>query len=86
VNLGEVDAAINTLHQATDFYPENSEIEYRLAGAYYFTGESLKGAYHLENALKLELEYHILIELLFPYVYHKAEVQEIIKKYEKASQ
>jgi tetratricopeptide (TPR) repeat protein len=86
VNLGEVDAAINTLHQATDFYPENSEIEYRLAGAYYFTGESLKGAYHLENALKLELEYHILIELLFPSVYHNAEVQEIIKKYEKASQ
>src|SRR5690554_6032912 len=86
VNLGEVDAAINTLHQATDFYPENPEIEYRLAGTYYSIGDSLKGAYHLENALKLELEYHILIELLFPYVYHKAEVQEIIKKYEKASQ
>jgi tetratricopeptide (TPR) repeat protein len=33
--LGEFESAIQTLLQASEYYPEENEIEYRLAGLYY---------------------------------------------------
>lgn len=81
IQLGEYDAAINGLHQATDFYPENAEIEYRLAGLYFYTSETDKGVFHLQNGLRLDAEYYILIEMMFPSVYEKKEVQDIIKRF-----
>jgi hypothetical protein len=33
--LGEFESAIQTLLQASEYYPEENEIEYRLAGLYF---------------------------------------------------
>ncbi len=86
IQLGEFDAAIKGLHQGAEFYPENVEIEYRLSGLYFYLNENDKGIFHLENGLRLDLEYSMIIELLFPSVFELEIVQDIIKKYQKASQ
>ncbi|WP_339610548.1 tetratricopeptide repeat protein [uncultured Planktosalinus sp.] len=85
MQLGEFDAAVTNLFQAIEFYPENAELEYRLSGLYYFQNDSTKGRFHLKNALKLDLEYKMILEVLFPTVYDLPEVQKLISKYENTS-
>lgn len=85
MQLGEFDAAVTNLFQAIEFYPENAELEYRLSGLYYFQNDSTKGRFHLKNALKLDLEYKLILEVLFPTVYDLPEVQKLISNYENTS-
>lgn len=86
MQLGEFDAAINSILQAMEFYPENAELEYRLAGLYYVTSEPNKAKFHLENALKLESEYSMILEILFPTVFELSEVKNLIEHYKKTSE
>ena len=53
IRLGEYQASVYCLLQASEFYPENAEIEYRLAGLYYTLLEPSKGLYHLKNGIRL---------------------------------
>lgn len=85
VKLGEFEAAMNNLHQAAEFYSESAEIEYRLAGIHYLLNEDVKGEYHLKNALKFEPEYAMIIEELFPSIYNRKSVRELIKKLQNPS-
>jgi len=85
IHLGEFQAAINNLSQASEFYPEHTEIEYRLSGLFYTMNEERKGLFHLKNGLKTEPEFIMIIEELFPQVFSKIEVQQIIKNHKKAS-
>ncbi|MDT0559497.1 tetratricopeptide repeat protein [Ichthyenterobacterium sp. W332] len=66
IKLGEFEASTQTLLQAAEFYPENEEVEYRLAGLYFMQNESTKGRYHLKNATKINRDYYFIIEELFP--------------------
>lgn len=75
VDLGENDAAVHNLFQALEFYPENPEVEFRLAGLYYMLGDDLKGHFHLENGLRNEPGYVMILEELFPYAFAKKTVQ-----------
>ena len=81
--LGEFEGAILTLIQATEFYPEASEIEYRLAGLYYMTGQNEKGKFYLINALERNHSNHIVLEELFPVVWAKKRIQNYIAKHKK---
>ena len=85
LKLGELEAAKNNLFQAKEFYEESAEIEYRLAGLFFKNLEFNKGEFHLKNALKLDSEFLIIIEELFPKVYSLKKVKEIIKVHKKAS-
>jgi tetratricopeptide (TPR) repeat protein len=40
--LGEFESAIQTLLQASEYYPEENEIEYRLAGLYFMIKDNTK--------------------------------------------
>ncbi|MBC5836658.1 tetratricopeptide repeat protein [Flavobacterium muglaense] len=79
--LGEFDSAIQTLLQATEYYPEENEVEYRLAGLYYMTQETTKAKFHLSNGLRLKFENYTIIEDLFPVVWTKKTVRNYIDKY-----
>lgn len=79
--LGEYAAAISNLTQAMEFYPENAEIGFRLSGLNYLTGNDIQGRYFLKNALKLDAEFTIILEELFPDIYTVIEVQELIASY-----
>lgn len=83
--LGEFEAAINNLLQAAEFYSESAEIEFRLAGLYYSVLETTNGAFHLQNALQRDFEYVIILEELFPTIYERRTVQELIDKHKKPS-
>ncbi|ULC60675.1 tetratricopeptide repeat protein [Flaviramulus sp. BrNp1-15] len=79
IKLGEPEAAIYNFEQAVEFYPENPELEYRLAGLYFSLNQNDKGAFHLKNAIKHNEEYSFIIEELFPEVSNKILVKNILK-------
>ena len=81
--LGEYDNAVLTLLQASEYYPEEFEIEYRLAGLYFMQHLDEKGLYHLANGLRLNYANHTLIEELFPSIWERPTVQHYIAKFQK---
>ncbi|MFO7719948.1 MAG: tetratricopeptide repeat protein [Gillisia sp.] len=85
INLGEFESAIQNLVQAVEFYPETAEIEYRFAGLYFTLNEGDKGYFHLNNGLKIDSEYYIIIEELFPKIFCRKSVKEMINSYLKTS-
>jgi tetratricopeptide (TPR) repeat protein len=81
--LGEFDTAIVTLLQATEYFPEEYQIEYRLAGLYFIQNEEEKGTFHLSNGLRLNFKNRTLLEELFPTVWVIKKVQNYIKKHKE---
>jgi tetratricopeptide (TPR) repeat protein len=81
--LGEFEACIQTLLQACEHFPEEFEIEYRLAGLYFMLNENEKGIFHLSNGLRQNFKKRDLIEKLFPVVWERKEVQDYILKYKE---
>ena len=81
--LGEFESAIQTLLQASEYFPEENEVEYRLAGLYFMLTENTKAKFHLSNALRLNFDNHIILEDLFPAVWTKKMVQNYIAKHKK---
>lgn len=79
--LGEFDTAIQALLQATEYFTDEYEIEYRLAGLYLMNHEDTKGKFHLSNGLRLNFKNHSLLEVLFPSVWTRKMVQNAINKY-----
>jgi len=81
--LGEFETAIQTLLQASEYFPEENEVEYRLAGLYFMISDNIKAKFHLSNALRLNYDNYILLEDLFPVVWEKKMVQNYIDKHKK---
>ena len=79
--LGEFDSAIMTLLQSSEYFPEEYEVEYRLAGLYFMLNEVEKGSFHLSNGLRLNFKNRTVLEELFPVVWERKEIQKIIKKH-----
>lgn len=84
IDLGEFEAAIQNLLQAVEFYPETAEIEYRLAGLYFMLQEAEKGYYHLNHGLKLDYDYYIIIEELFPSIFARKSVKDKINTHQNS--
>lgn len=78
--LGEFDTAINSLLQASEYFPEEYEVEYRLAGLYFMVQETDKGIFHLSNGLRLNYKNHTLLKDNFPAIWDLAAVQQAIQK------
>ncbi|MFZ0489994.1 MAG: tetratricopeptide repeat protein [Salegentibacter sp.] len=85
IALGEYDTAVQNLLQAVEFYPETAEVEFRLAGLYFSLNDGDKAYYHLKNGLRIDAEYSIIIEELFPKIFNRKSVQEIINSFSKLS-
>ncbi|WP_264563681.1 tetratricopeptide repeat protein [Flavobacterium sp. N3904] len=81
--LGEFESAIQTLLQASEYFPEENEVEYRLAGLYYMLQDNTKAKFHLSNGLRLNRDNYIIIEDLFPVVWAKKVVRNYIEKLKK---
>ena len=81
LRLGEHEAAINTCTQSLEFYPESAELLFRISGLNYDKGDDIQGQYFLKNALKIDPEFIIVLEELFPYAYQKKSVQKILKDF-----
>jgi tetratricopeptide (TPR) repeat protein len=81
--LGEFESAIQTLLQAAEYFPEENEVEYRLAGLYFMLSDNTKAKFHLSNAMRLNTENLILLQELFPVVWEKKMVKNYIDKHKK---
>ncbi len=79
--LGEYDSAIEVLLQSIEVFPDEFEIEYRLAGLYYLIGDNKSGKFHLTNALRLNFNNHTILAEIFPGVWTKKAVQTTIEKF-----
>ncbi|EDM44781.1 TPR repeat containing protein [unidentified eubacterium SCB49] len=85
IHIGEFKAAVENLTQATEYYASHPEIEYRLAGLYFHLNEQSKGRFYLNNALRTDPEYKIILEELFPIVYQNQLVKQLISKHQNPS-
>ena len=65
-------------------YPDLAEIEYRLTGLYFTLNQPGEGYIHLNNALHLDKEYDFIIEELFPRIYKRKSVFEIITNFKNS--
>jgi tetratricopeptide (TPR) repeat protein len=81
--LGEFDSAIQTLLQASEYFPEEYQVEYRLAGLYFMIHDDKKAKFHLSNGLRLSFKNKTLLEELFPVVWARKMVQNAINKVAK---
>lgn len=81
--LGEFEMAVHTLLQSAEYFPEEYEVEYRLAGLYFMIHDDTKAKFHLSNALRLNFKNHTILEALFPVVWSRRMVQNAIEKYRK---
>jgi tetratricopeptide (TPR) repeat protein len=79
--LGEYDSAIEVLLQSCDLFPEEYQIEYRLAGLNYLVKQTKKGNFHLNNGLRLNFVNQTLFKENFPTIWIKKSIQNIIAKY-----
>lgn len=84
IELGEYEAAVYNLNQAGEFYPEKAEIEYRLSGLHFRLKKSAEAKHHLLNALAIDGDYHFIIEELFPEIYKRGKVKELIEKFKNS--
>ena len=82
-NMGEMNNAVLTLIQASEYFPEECEIEYRLAGLHFSLHEEEKGNFHLSNGLRLNSKHQTIFEDLFPRVWERKSVQDYIAKHQK---
>jgi tetratricopeptide (TPR) repeat protein len=82
-HLGEFETAILTLLQASEYFPEEYEVEYRLAGLYFMLTDDKKATFHLSNGLRLNYKNHTIMEELFPVVWARKKVQTLINKHKK---
>lgn len=85
LHLGEFEPAIKNCLQALDLYPETPELEYRLAGLLYISGQTDKAMFYLKNALKNNAEFSIILEELFPSILKSKNYIQIIKQHKKPS-
>lgn len=82
--LGEFNDAVAILFKAQKIYKNFAEIEYRLAGLFFVLGKEKYGFNHLIAAMKIDYDYHSILNELFPTVYDKPEVQKLLKDFKKA--
>lgn len=85
ITLGDYDTAIFNLLQASEFYPENAEVEYRLAGLYFTVHQPEEGRFHLKNGTRLNVDYNFIISELFPQLIDKPLIKAIISEAKKTS-
>ncbi len=81
--LGEFEASIQTLLQASEYFPEEYQIEYRLAGLHFMLNETEKGVFHLSNGLRQNFKKRTVLQELFPVVWDRKMVQDYIEKHKK---
>lgn len=76
-------SCIETLLQATEFFSDEYEIEYRLAGLYFSVGNTELGTFHLVNGLHISFKNNVVLKQLFPIVWESNVVKKLIVKKNK---
>jgi len=81
--LGEYKDALVVLKKAKRLYTDFAEIEYRLSGIHFLLQNEQHGLRFLKNALKFNFEYHNVVKELYPSIFDKKAVTELIEQAQK---
>ena len=84
--IGEFNDAISTLFKAQKLYKDFAEIEYRLAGLFFSLKKKKYALNHLISGMKIDYDYHIILEELFPKVLESKEIQKLLTNFKKATE
>lgn len=84
--LGAFNDALSTLLKAQRIYKDFAEIEYRLAGVFCVLEKEKLSQKHLINALKIDFEYHSVLNELFPALSENPKIQKLITDFKKATE
>ena len=82
--IGEFQDAIKVLFLAQKKYKHFAEIEYRLSGLFFLLKKESYALTHLINAMKIDYDYYLIFQELFPKVYSNIKVQKLLQNYKKA--
>ena len=81
IKLGEYEAASFNFTQALEYYPNSEELEFRLSGICLKLNDSETGYAHLLTALLINSEHVFILEELFPDVYNRKAVLQLIENF-----
>lgn len=81
--MNQLQAALRTIDEALDFFPNDIKFIFRKAGLYYYTGQHEKAFECLEVALQLHTDYVLLSQNLFPKFFEEDRAMSLLKKYFK---
>lgn len=81
IKLGEYEAAKFNFTQALEYHPKSEELEYRLSGACLKLNNNEAGYAHLLTALHINSDYVFILEELFPEVYNRKAVFQLIENF-----
>ena len=84
--LGDYNEAVSILFKAQKIYTNFAEIEYRLAGVNLILNNEKFGKKHLIDALKIDFEYHSVLNELFPTLIENPKIQKLITDFKKATE
>ena len=82
--LGEFNDALKVLLKAQKTYQNFAELEYRFVGLFFLLGKEKYAFTHLTSAMKIDFDYHIILNELYPTVFENTDVQKLLKKHKKA--
>jgi tetratricopeptide (TPR) repeat protein len=84
--LGEFKDAVKLVEKAQKIHKNFAEIEYRLAGLFFILYKEEEAKKHLINGLKIDFEYHTILNELFPAVFENEKVQKLLSDFKKATE
>lgn len=82
--IGEFNDAVSVLYNAQKIYKDFAEIEYRLSGLFFVLSKEKFALNHLIQGMKIDYDYHIILEELYPSVFKNDKVAKLLQDYKKA--
>jgi tetratricopeptide (TPR) repeat protein len=84
--LGAFNDALKVLLAAQKTHKNFAEVEYRLVGLFFVLSKEKFAYTHLISAMKIDYEYHIILNELYPIVFENAAIQKLLVDYKKATE
>ena len=82
--LGEYNESLLLLREAQVIYKDFAEIEYRFAGIFFILKKDKYALSHLINGLKIDYDYHHILNELFPAFCQQKKIEELLQYFKKA--
>jgi tetratricopeptide (TPR) repeat protein len=84
--LGEFNDALRVVLDAQKTHKDFAEVEYRLVGLFFVLNKEKYALTHLISAMKIDYEYHTILNELYPIVYENTKIQKLLTAYKKATE
>jgi tetratricopeptide (TPR) repeat protein len=82
--LGEFNDALKVVLDAQKIHKDFAEVEYRLVGLFFILNKEKYAFSHLIKAMKIDYDYHPILNELYPIVGDNLKIQKLLTDYKKA--